>query len=105
MLDLGIDNIEIEKVLLKNNNIYKIWSKKDYIYDFKNKYSKNNIIFIRNKNGKIFQKKVINIEENENNNIIEIFDNKNELEIKDFENSNYINYKNQYSLLINYYTK
>ncbi len=105
LLDLGIDNIEIEKVLLKNNNIYKIWSKKDYIYDFKNKYSKNNIIFIRNKNGKIFQKKVINIEENENNNIIEIFDNKNELEIKDFENSNYINYKNQYSLLINYYTK
>lgn len=109
LLDLGDDKISIEKVLCtndKNLKIYKIWSKKDYIYNYKNVFNINNTIFIRTNKGIIYKKKIINIFNDDNNyNIIEIYDDNNELNINDFENSYYINLKNQFSFIIKYYTK
>tara|TARA_B100001540_G_scaffold317245_1_gene349641 strand:+ start:6136 stop:7266 length:1131 start_codon:yes stop_codon:yes gene_type:complete len=109
LLDIGDDKISIEKVLCtndKNLKIYKIWSKKDYIYNYKNVFNINNTIFIRTNKGIIYKKKIINIFNDDNNyNIIEIYDDNNELNINDFENSYYINLKNQFSFIIKYYTK
>tara|TARA_B110001450_G_scaffold53985_1_gene50433 strand:- start:10973 stop:12160 length:1188 start_codon:yes stop_codon:yes gene_type:complete len=109
LLNLSNNYILINKVLsiTKNDLIfYKIWCAKDYLYNFNNNFEINDFIMIKNNNGFNYTKKIIEIQNSDNdNNIFIIHDDNNEFDLDNFKNSSLILLKNQFSLQIKYYIK
>jgi hypothetical protein len=96
-LDLGTDNIAIKQVNISANNSYVL-----DVPQFKdNPVYKNDYIAIRISNGKVYSRKIIDLEGCK----ITIDDSKNELCIADFINATILSASDQFSLIIKYHYK
>jgi hypothetical protein len=96
-LDLGIDNISINQVYKSSSTSYVL-----EVPHFKdNPVYKNDYIAIRISNGKVYSKKIIDLEGCK----ITIDDSKNELCIADFINATILSASDQFSLIIKYHYK